>query len=386
MTSQSRPENQSVQPIRFGKYVLLDRINVGGMAEVFKAKAFGVEGFEKIVAIKRILPTMSEDDEFIKMFVDEARITVQLHHENIVQVHELGREADQYYIAMEYVSGRDMRQVLDAMKKRGQRIPVATAAYIAANVAEGLDYAHHKTDASGKNLKLIHRDVSPQNILVSYDGAVKITDFGIAKAEDRASKTQAGVLKGKFAYMSPEQVRGQEIDGRSDIFAVGILLYEMVTGERLFLGESDFSTLDKVRKAEVQPPTELNTDLPAELEAIILKALAREPDERFLRGAELAEALERFLIEDSSIFSAKRMRAFMTQNFAEDQERELSRMRSLPPVPPPDALEERATAVTPSEAPPVLGGESEKTVIFAGGMDFGEEKNRTLRCIQTRSF
>ena len=156
MTSQSRPDNQSVQPIRFGKYVLLDRINVGGMAEVFKAKAFGVEGFEKIVAIKRILPTMSEDDEFIKMFVDEARITVQLHHENIVQVHELGREAEQYYIAMEYVSGRDMRQVLDAMKKRGQRIPVSTAAYIAANVAEGLDYAHHKTDASGKNLNLIH--------------------------------------------------------------------------------------------------------------------------------------------------------------------------------------------------------------------------------------
>ena len=377
MTAQSRPENASTQPLRFGQYVLLDRINVGGMAEVFKAKAFGVEGFEKIVAIKRILPTMSEDDEFIKMFVDEARITVQLHHENIVQVHELGRESGQYYIAMEYVSGRDMRQVLDAMKKRGLTIPVSTAAYIASSVAEGLDYAHHKADANGNNLNLIHRDVSPQNILVSYDGAVKITDFGIAKAEDRASKTQAGVLKGKFAYMSPEQVRGQTIDGRSDIFAVGILLYEMVTGERLFLGESDFSTLDKVRKAEVRPPSELNADLPPALEAIILKALAREPGDRYLRGAELAEALEQFLIEDTTIFSAKRMRSFMEQHFSEDRERELSRMRSLPPTPPPPPAGATGGGPPPPPMPddvPALGGESEKTVIFAGGMDFGGEK------------
>ena len=347
------------------------------MAEVFKAKAFGVEGFEKIVAIKRILPTMSEDDEFIKMFVDEARITVQLHHENIVQVHELGRESGQYYIAMEYVSGRDMRQVLDAMKKRGLTIPVSTAAYIASSVAEGLDYAHHKADANGNNLNLIHRDVSPQNILVSYDGAVKITDFGIAKAEDRASKTQAGVLKGKFAYMSPEQVRGQTIDGRSDIFAVGILLYEMVTGERLFLGESDFSTLDKVRKAEVRPPSELNADLPPALEAIILKALAREPGDRYLRGAELAEALEQFLIEDTTIFSAKRMRSFMEQHFSEDRERELSRMRSLPPTPPPPPAGATSGGPPPPPMPDdvaALGGESEKTVIFAGGMDFGGEK------------
>ena len=173
------------------------------MAEVFKAKAFGVEGFEKIVAIKRILPTMSEDDEFIKMFVDEARITVQLHHENIVQVHELGRESGQYYIAMEYVSGRDMRQVLDAMKSVGLTIPVSTAAYIASSVAEGLDYAHHKADTNGNNLNLIHRDVSPQNILVSYDGAVKITDFGIAKAEGPSFKDPGGRSKRKVRLYEP---------------------------------------------------------------------------------------------------------------------------------------------------------------------------------------
>ena len=206
---------------------------------------------------------------------------------------------------------------------------------------------------------------------------MKITDFGIAKAEDRASKTQAGVLKGKFAYMSPEQVRGQTIDGRSDIFAVGILLYEMVTGERLFLGESDFSTLDKVRKAEVRPPSELNADLPPALEAIILKALAREPGDRYLRGAELAEALEQFLIEDTTIFSAKRMRSFMEQHFSEDRERELSRMRSLPPTPPPPPAGATSGGPPPPPMPddvPALGGESEKTVIFAGGMDFGGEK------------
>ncbi|MEZ4270530.1 MAG: serine/threonine-protein kinase, partial [Myxococcota bacterium] len=213
-------------PIAFGKYLLLDRVNIGGMAEVYKAKAFGVEGFERILAIKRILPNMADDSEFINMFVDEARIAVQLSHANIVQIFELGKFENQYYIAMEYVSGKDLRQILDDYRKRKEFIPLSAAAYLASKVCEGLDYAHRKTDPSGRPMNVIHRDVSPQNILVSYEGAIKLVDFGIAKAEDRASKTQAGVLKGKFGYMSPEQVRGMEIDHRSDIFAVGILLYE----------------------------------------------------------------------------------------------------------------------------------------------------------------
>ena len=267
-------------PITFGKYLLLDRINVGGMAEVFKAKTFGIEGFERIIAIKRILPNMADDEEFINMFVDEARIAVQLSHANIVQIYELGKIENQYYIAMEYVSGKDLRQILDRYRKKEKTLPVPAAAYITSKLCEGLDYAHRKSDPTGRPLNVIHRDVSPQNILVSFEGAVKITDFGIAKAEDRASKTQAGVLKGKFGYMSPEQVRGLEIDHRSDIFAVGILLYEMVTGKRLFIGESDFSTLERVRKAEVIPPSEHNPDLPPEFEQLVMRTLARERDER----------------------------------------------------------------------------------------------------------
>ena len=249
-------------PSPFGKYLLLERINIGGMAEVFKAKTYGVQGFERFLAIKRILPNMAEDDEFINMFVDEARIAVQLTHANVVQIYELGKFENQFYIAMEYVSGRDMRQVLDKLRKETTTVPVPTTAFVISKICEGLDYAHRRTDPSGRPLNLIHRDVSPQNILVGYEGDVKITDFGIAKAEDRASKTQAGVLKGKFAYMSPEQVRGLPIDRRSDIFAVGILMYEMLTGERLFVGESDFTTLEKVRNAEVPPPRMHNPDIP----------------------------------------------------------------------------------------------------------------------------
>jgi len=205
------------QPIKFGNYLLLERIAVGGMAEVFVAKAFGVEGFERLLAIKKILPTMGEDAEFIHMFVDEARIAVQLSHANIVQVLELGKYDENLYIAMEYISGRDLRQLVARFRKREQSVPVPQACLIVAEVCEALDYAHRKRDAQGRPLGIVHRDVSPQNVLVSFEGEVKLIDFGIAKAESRLQKTQSGILKGKFSYMSPEQVKGQPIDGRSDV-------------------------------------------------------------------------------------------------------------------------------------------------------------------------
>jgi serine/threonine protein kinase len=241
------------QPIPFGKYLLLERISVGGMAEVFRAKSFGVEGFEKILAIKRILPAMSEDKEFIEMFIDEAKIAGQLSHANICQIFELGRIGDTHFIAMEFVWGKDVLQIQNRFRRMKQIMPYSMAAFLCAKICEGLDYAHHKKDASGKPLMIIHRDVSPQNILVSYEGEVKLIDFGIAKAQSRSSKTQAGVLKGKFGYMSPEQVRGLPLDRRSDVFAVGTILYELMTGDRLFLGDSDFSTLEKVRNVDVLP-------------------------------------------------------------------------------------------------------------------------------------
>ncbi|HSI02991.1 MAG TPA: serine/threonine-protein kinase, partial [Myxococcota bacterium] len=367
-------------PITFGKYLLLERINVGGMAEVFKAKAFGVEGFERVLAIKRILPSMADDDEFINMFVDEARIAVQLSHANIVQIYELGKYENQYYIAMEYVSGKDLRQILDRFRKRKQTLPVPAAAYLTSKICEGLDYAHRKSDPTGKPLNLIHRDVSPQNILVSYEGAVKITDFGIAKAEDRASKTQAGVLKGKFGYMSPEQVRGLEIDHRSDIFAVGILMYEMLTGKRLFIGESDFSTLEKVRNADVPPPTQHNPAITPELERVMLKALAREREERYQWTSELHDDLQQFLIEDNTIYNAKRLSGLLRQEFTADIEGELAKMEEFMRMAPPTNEKALSGARAMKNAPVARDRNSsarqvvgEKTMIFESG--FSEMAN-----------
>ncbi len=270
------------QPVQFGKYLLLDRIAVGGMAEVFAAKAFGAEGFERILAIKKILPTMGEDPELVSMFVDEARIAVQLSHPNIVQVLELGKHDETLYIAMEYISGRDLRQLLDRFRRRGQPMPVPHACAIAAGVCDALDYAHRKGDASGTPLGIVHRDVSPQNVLVSFDGGVKLIDFGIAKAERRLQKTQSGILKGKFSYMSPEQVRGEPLDRRSDVFAAGVLLWELICGRKLFTGDSDYAVLEKVRRVEVPPPASVNPEVPKELSRVVLAALA--PDPRQLAG------------------------------------------------------------------------------------------------------
>ena len=366
-------------PITFGKYLLLERVNIGGMAEVYKAKAFGVEGFERILAIKRILPNMADDDEFINMFVDEARIAVQLSHANIVQIYELGKFETQYYIAMEYVSGKDLRQILDRLRKKGQTLPVPAAAFLAGKVCDGLDYAHRKIDPSGRPMHVIHRDVSPQNILVSFEGAVKITDFGIAKAEDRASKTQAGVLKGKFGYMSPEQVRGLEIDHRSDIFAVGILLYEMLTGQRLFVGESDFSTLEKVRNAEVVPPRDHNPAIPEELEAIMLRALSRDRDVRYGWASELHDDLQQYLIEDNAIYNAKRLASLMKEEYQEEIEAEMQSMEEFMRLQPPSSIEaQQASEAHQAASRPATSawqsgeGEedrSERTMIFESGFD-----------------
>ncbi len=313
------------KPIPFGKYVLLERINVGGMAEVFKAKAFGVEGFERLVAVKRILPSIAEDQEFNTMFIDEAKIAVQLTHANIAQIFDLGKVGDSYFIAMEFVHGKDLRAIFDRARKRGEAVPVPMACYTAMKVCEGLDYAHNKKDAAGRELNLVHRDVSPQNILISYDGESKIIDFGIAKAAGKAGKTQAGILKGKFGYMSPEQVRGLPLDRRSDIFAVGIVLYELLTGERLFVGESDFSTLEKVRNVEIMPPSTYNRRIPEELEQIVLKALAKDVDDRYQTAMDLHDDLQSFMYTSGNFFSRKDLSAYMRKAFAEEIAKESAR-------------------------------------------------------------
>ena len=324
------------QPIKFGNYLLLERIAVGGMAEVFVAKAFGVEGFERLLAIKKILPTMSEDPEFIHMFVDEARIAAQLSHANIVQVLELGKHDENLYIAMEYISGRDLRQLIERFRKRQQALPIPQACLIVAKVCEALDYAHRKRDAEGRPLGIVHRDVSPQNVLVSFEGEVKLIDFGIAKAESRLQKTQSGILKGKFSYMSPEQVKGHSIDGRSDVFACGILLWELVCGEKLFTGESDFAVLEKVRRGAVPEPRSRNPACPEALEKVMLKALATDPAQRYQGASELHDQLARFTVADDAAFGSRQLAEWLREEFKGDFDKEQKRLRAwlaatLPP-------------------------------------------------------
>jgi serine/threonine protein kinase len=308
------------------------------MAEVFKAKSFGVEGFERIVAVKRILPTMAEDDEFITMFVDEARIASHLTHQNIVQIYELGKTDNIYYISMEYVAGRDLRQILDHHKRLKRPMEVAKACYIASRVCEALEYAHKKKDPAGKDLKIIHRDVSPQNVIISFEGEVKLCDFGIAKAVSRVSRTQVGVLKGKFAYMSPEQVRGQPTDRRSDLFALGVIFYEMLTGERLFLGESDYSTLEAVRNARVPAPTQYNGRIPATLEKIMMRLLARDPKDRYQWASEVHEDLLDHLVADGKIYHGRHLRGWMQEVYARDIEIENAKLEEFMRLKLPDSL------------------------------------------------
>jgi hypothetical protein len=338
--------------IPFGKYQLLERVSVGGMAEVFKAKSFGIEGFEKILAIKRILPTMAEDDDFIEMFIDEAKIAGQLNHANICPIYELGKVGDSHYIAMEFVWGKDLLQLMNRFRKMRKHMQPAMVAWIGAKVCEGLDYAHRKKDRAGNPMNIIHRDMSPQNVLVSYEGQVKVIDFGIAKAAARTTKTQAGVLKGKFGYMSPEQVRGLPVDARSDLFAIGTCLHEMSTGERLFLGESDFTTLEKVRNADVLPPSRAIQDFPPELEAIIMKALTLDVADRWSSAAEMQEALQRFLAGQKPPYGTSKLAAWMKTAFAAELATEKERMQAhqamSAPAPAPAA---RPAAPAPAPAP-----------------------------------
>jgi serine/threonine protein kinase len=359
------------KPTPFGKYYLLERINVGGMAEVFKAKTVGVEGFERIVALKRILPSIAEDEEFITMFIDEAKIAVQLQHANIAQIFDLGKVEDSYFIALEYVNGRDLRGIFDDLRKQGQIMPMPQVCYLIMQLCEGLDYAHNKRDVQGRDLNLVHRDVSPQNVLIGYEGEVKLIDFGIAKAAGKASKTQAGILKGKFGYMSPEQVRGLPIDRRSDIFALGIVLYEMLTGERLFIGESDFSTLEKVRNVEIIPPSSFNADIPDKLERIVLKALEKNVEDRYQNAIDLHDDLQLFLHSVGQFSSRKDLSAYMKRTFAgatsqgqADVEFSAEEIEEL------EEIEEISTDVRPDGAVAAEGG---------GEEDFGwdEEERET---------
>ncbi|HEV7667276.1 MAG TPA: TonB family protein [Thermoanaerobaculia bacterium] len=282
---------------RFGQYTLLERIAVGGMAEVWKARMRGLEGFQKTVAIKKILPHMTHNSEFVGMFIDEAKLAAQLSHPNIIHIYDLGKIANDYFIAMEYVEGRDLRTIGNLARQKRLPIPVGLSLLIAHHVAGALDHAHHKRDFEGHALGLVHRDVSPQNVLISRDGDIKLCDFGIAKAVTQAGQTQIGALKGKLQYMSPEQAWGRPVDARSDIFSLGTLLFEMLTGERLFAGDSEISVLEAVREGKVKSPREIDPSISAEIDAITRRALAHDPADRFQTAGEMEQRLGAVLYE-----------------------------------------------------------------------------------------
>lgn len=284
------------QPIQFGKYTLFERIGRGGMADVFKARIQGPAGFERVFVVKRILPHLCDDPQFVKMFIEEAKMSARLSHPNIVQVFELGNVDAEYFMAMEYMRGRDLA---DTMRTHWSRIGPPRpelVAFVGREMCRALGYAHELTDDAGRAVGMIHRDVSPSNVMLSYDGMVKILDFGIAKAlggeQVEESATQRGTLKGKFAYMAPEQTQGTDVDRRIDVFAAGIVLHEMLTGRRLFKGENDLQTVEKVRQCDVPPPSLQNPLCPPELDSIVLQALARNRDDRFQSAHEMADALD----------------------------------------------------------------------------------------------
>ncbi|HLN57207.1 MAG TPA: protein kinase, partial [Thermoanaerobaculia bacterium] len=290
------PVEEVSGPDRFGQYEILERIASGGMAELFRARRSGVEGFQKIVAIKKILPHIAGDEEFITMFADEAKLAAQLSHPNIVHIFDLGKiEGGGYFIAMEHVDGRDLRFILNLARETGLDMPVPLAVAVAAKVAAALDYAHRRRGDDGQDLHIVHRDVSPPNILVSTDGDIKLCDFGIAKAASKVSRTESGALKGKLPYMSPEQAWGNPVDQRSDIYSLGTVLFEMATGRKLFQGDSDLNVLEKVRAGDVVLPSSLNPDVPPALDAAVLKALAREPDERYFSASDMLRDLDAIL-------------------------------------------------------------------------------------------
>ena len=279
----------------FGQYLIEEHIATGGMAEVYKARMMGMEGFQKTVAIKRILSNLTDSDEFVRMFIDEAKLAAQLNHNNIIHIYDLGKVDRSHYIAMEFIEGRDLRSILTQCSEAGRKIPIPVALHIATLLASALDYAHKKRDFEDRDLGLVHRDVSPQNVLISFEGDVKLCDFGIAKAASKASQTRAGALKGKLQYMSPEQAWGKNIDHRSDIFSLGLVLFEMLTSGKVFAGDSELSVLEQVRDPIIPAPSSKNPDIDAEIDRIIFMALHADREERYQSALEMQRDIERVL-------------------------------------------------------------------------------------------
>lgn len=365
---------------RFGQYTLLEKVAVGGMAEVWKARMRGVEGFQKTVAIKKILPHMTDNSEFVGMFIDEAKLAAQLSHPNIVHIYDLGKIGRDFYIAMEYVEGKDLRSLLNAARRRGMKLPLGLALLIAARLASALDYAHRKRDFEEREMGIVHRDVSPQNVLLTYEGDVKLCDFGIAKAVSKATggHTQIGALKGKLQYMSPEQAWGRPVDSRSDLFSLGAVLFEMVTGERQFPGDTEISVLELVRQGRVRTPRQVDPSIPREVDEIVARALAVDPQQRFASAGEMKQKIEGVLASLTPSPSPTDLAAFIDRALSTEPI-EVEEPAPLPlPVPFPVPAPVEATP----EPRPVAAGEAPvEAVAPLGEVVVEEEGGRKSRSL-----
>lgn len=303
------------KPRPFGQYFLLEKIAQGGMAEIFKGLTYDFSGLKKFIVIKRILPHIAAHEDFIRMLVDEAKIAVRMSHGNIAQTFDLGKVANDYFIVMEYVEGRTLSQLYKKSTIDHRPIPVPMSVYLVREICNGLDYIHRRSDETGLHLGVVHCDISPQNAIVSEAGVVKIVDFGVAKAAFQLSERERGVLKGKFAYMSPEQTEGRTVDARSDIFSTGVVLWEMLTGRRLFKKKSNRETIEAVHKMTVYPPSAYRNEIPSELDAIVMQALERDPEKRFASAADFALALTKFNLKHFPEFRSIHLGQYLQETF-----------------------------------------------------------------------
>ena len=301
------------------RYRVVKRLEAGGMAEVFIGEAQSVQGFKKKVAIKRVLPHLAQNKNFIGMFLDEARLGARLSHANIVSVFDIGAADDTYFIVMEFVDGCNLKKIIEILRKQGRTVPLKEALYITMHACRGLSFAHELMSDEGEEMDIVHRDVSPPNILVSRRGEVKVTDFGLAKATTQLEKTDPGVVKGKFSYLSPEAARGEPVDERADIFALGIVLWEMLAGRRLFLGETDFQTVKLVQQAQVPALSNINPDVDKEFEGILSKALISNPEHRFQTAREFEDELAGYLFSHQMKVTATNIAELVKQVLSMDR-------------------------------------------------------------------
>lgn len=345
---------------QFGKYLLLEKVAAGGMAEIYLAKSAAANGLNKFVAIKRILPQFTNNEDFVSMFKEEAKVCINLNHSNVVSIFDFGIEASQFFLVMDYVEGRNLRQIINELKKTNKSFSIDQALYLVKEAAAGLDHAHRCVDSTnGKPLNITHRDMSPQNVMVSFEGEIKVIDFGIAKAETEAEDTKAGTLKGKFSYMSPEQAEGQPIDPRTDVFALGIVLWELLANDRLFTGSNEAAILRKVRDCQVPPIRKINPTVPQELERIVMKALAKDKNVRYQTAANFHRDLNRFLNTQYPDFSPQDFSAFVKESFKGAYQEARDKLVTYANVAMPDRhsplIPKIDTAITQANATPRVG-------------------------------